>query len=38
MAKKQKKKRSFLWFLLGMVIYAVVFLAAANYGLKAFWN
>lgn len=38
MAKKQKKKRSFLWFLLGMVIYAVVFLAAVNFGLKAFWN
>lgn len=38
MAKQQKKKRSFGWFLLGMAIYAAVFLVAVNFGLKAFWN
>lgn len=38
MAKQQKKKRSFGWFLFGMLIYAVVFLVAVNFGLKAFWN
>lgn len=38
MAKTQKKKRSFLWFLLGMAIYAAVFLVAVYFGLKAFWN
>lgn len=38
MAKKPAKKRSFGWFLLGMLIYAVVFLGATAYGLKYFWN
>lgn len=34
---KQKKKRSFGWFLLGMFIYAALFLGAAWYGLTKFW-
>ena len=38
MAKKKMKKHSFLWFLLGMLIYAAAFLVALNFGLKAFWN
>lgn len=36
--KKQHKKRSFLWFVLGMVIYAAVILGAAYYGLKQLWG
>lgn len=36
-AKKQKK-RSPVWFILGMVIYAVVFLGAVAYGLKYLWT
>lgn len=38
MAKKVKqKKRSFGWFILGMFIYAVIFLGAAWFGLKELW-
>lgn len=38
MAKKRGKKRSGLWFALGMFLYAVVFLGAAAYGLKYLWG
>lgn len=34
---RPKKKRSFGWFLLGMFIYAALFLGAAWHGLKEFW-
>lgn len=36
--KQKKKKRSFGWFILGMVIYAVVFLTAAFFGLRYLWD
>ena len=40
MAKKNKrqKKHSFLWFALGMIVYAVVVLGAAFFGLKYLWG
>ena len=37
MAKK-KKKRSGLWFGVGMLLYALVFLGCAAFGLKWLWN
>lgn len=38
MSKRKTKKRSFGFFLLGMLLYAVLFLTAAGFGLKAFWS
>lgn len=38
MAKKKTKKRSGLWFALGMFVYALVFLGAVAYGLKYLWG
>lgn len=35
--RKGKKKHSFIWFLLGMILYAAVFLTGAYYGLKQLW-
>ena len=40
MAKKKhrKKKHSGLWFFIGMLVYALVFLGAAGYGLNWLWG
>ncbi len=38
MAKRRTKKRSGIWFALGMFVYALVFLGAAAYGLKYLWG
>lgn len=36
--KQMKKKRSFGWFIFGMVVYAAVFLTAAYFGLDYLWK
>ena len=36
-AAKQKKARGCGWFIFGMILYAVIFLTAAWFGLKEFW-